>query len=100
MELSTIAAAVALIGTVLNWVVIVPAKQQFASDREASRLQYEKLQQALDNLSKSTDRLISLLDNTKGELNDLRERVAKLESAVSSAHKRIDKAEQRSGNNE
>jgi len=93
MTLGEIAAAVALMGTILTWVVVNPSKQQFASEREASRLQYEKLQQSLDNFTKSIDRLNDLLDDTKKDVNDLRERVAKLESSCSSMHKRIDSLE-------
>lgn len=90
MTLGEIAAAVALVGTILTWVIVNPSKQQFASEREASRLQYEKLQQSLDNFTKSIDRLNDLLDDTKKDVNDLRERVAKLESSCSSLHKRLD----------
>jgi len=93
MTLGEIAAAVALVGTILTWVVVNPSKQQFASEREASRLQYEKLQQSLDNFTKSIDRLNDLLDDTKKDVNDLRERVAKLESSCASMHKRIDSLE-------
>ena len=94
-NLGEIAAALALVGTILNWVVITPSKQQYASFAEASKLQYEKLQQSLDNLTKSTDRLNELLDDTKKDVNDLRERLAKAEASCSSAHKRIDGLEKK-----
>lgn len=50
----------------------------------------QPLKQSITSLIKSTDRLADVVDDTKKEVNNLRERVAKVEASSASAHKRLD----------
>lgn len=50
----------------------------------------QPLKQSIATLTRSVDRLADTADDTKRVVNDLRERIAKVESSSASAHKRID----------
>ena len=53
----------------------------------------QPLKQAIASLTKSMDKLTSVIETTQKEVNELRERLAKVESSAASAHKRIDHIE-------
>lgn len=50
----------------------------------------QPLKQSIATLTRSVDRLADAADDTKRQVNDMRERIAKLEASSSSAHKRLD----------
>lgn len=50
----------------------------------------QPLKQSIASLIKSTEKLASVMECTQADVNELRERVAKVESSLGSAHKRID----------
>ena len=56
---------------------------------------YTPIKQSVDALSRAVERLTDAMDDNKREVNELRERVAKVEGSASSAHKRIDGIESR-----
>ena len=50
----------------------------------------QPLKQSIATLTRSVDRLADAADDTKRQVNDMRERLAKIEASNSSAHKRLD----------
>lgn len=50
----------------------------------------QPLKQSIATLTRSVDRLADATDDTKRQVNDMRERLAKMEASSSSAHKRLD----------
>lgn len=64
---------VSLVVLGVTWMIIQPLKQSIAT------------------LTRSVDRLADAADDTKRVVNDLRERVAKVEASTASAHKRLDR---------
>lgn len=55
----------------------------------------QPLKQSIASLIKSTDKLASVIETTQREVNELRERLAKVESSAASAHKRVDHLEEK-----
>lgn len=54
---------------------------------------YWPLKQSVDTLSRAVERLADALDDTKTEINQLRERMVAVEAKTSAAHHRIDRLE-------
>lgn len=63
---------VSLIVLGVTWMIIQPLKQSIAT------------------LTRSVDRLADAADDTKRQVNDMRERLAKVEASTSISHKRSD----------
>lgn len=55
----------------------------------------QPLKQSIATLTRSVDRLADIADDTKRQVNDMRERIAKIEASNSSAHKRLDELAKR-----
>lgn len=53
------------------------------------------LRTAINGLSKNVDRLASKIDDNNREINELRERTARVEASAKQAHKRVDAYEVR-----
>ena len=55
----------------------------------------QPLKQSIATLTRSVDRLADIADDTKRQVNDMRERIAKIEASNSSVHKRLDELAKR-----
>lgn len=92
-EISTISAAVALLFTASNWLIINPLKDQMRANDRRQEIYMQQQRENTERLVKAMEKLTNTIEVTRAEVNDIRERLAKMEASVSSAHKRIDSLE-------